>query len=270
MTIFIDRKPHIYLLLFSISYFLFSPKGAAQPLSAYEGGHLITHFEKNPYLFWLQDEDGFIWGMDMNRRLIRFDGYEVETFLYNPTDTTGISGPKVGSIDLESSGKVWINYGNAGIDRFDPIVNQFEHFHQAIIAAKGENPKIYNSFLEDSRGDIWISSQIGLYKYDQKEKIVSFELANDYTHVIFEDLNGNIWAGNPMQESIKKVFPKSGTAQESIPFPYIGNPSTFDKYWLWQPQPVDIAAQRLVFITYNGNLYQYSTSTNSIIMPIKS
>ncbi len=264
MIVFIDRKPCIYLLLFSLFFFLFSPKGAAQPLSAYEGGHLITHFEKNPFLFWLQDEDGFIWGMDMNRKLIRYNGYQVETLIYSPTDTTGISGPKIRNINLESSGKVWIDYGNNGIDRFDPTKNRFEHFHQAIIAAKGENPKFYNSFLEDSRGYIWIGTQIGLYKYDQKEKVVSFELANDYTHVVFEDPNGNVWAGDPMQESIRKVFPKSGTAQESIPFPFIGDPSTFDRYSLSQPQPVDIAAKGLVFIAYIGNLYQFSSSTNAI------
>ena len=75
----------------------------------------------------LQDRTGFIWfGTDDG--LNRFDGYEVKVYRNDPNDNSSISENIIWALWEDHSGNLWIGTKTGGLNKYDPLINKFEHW----------------------------------------------------------------------------------------------------------------------------------------------
>ena len=83
-------------------------------------------------------------------------------YIHNPRNKNSLSNNSIQSIYIDKAGILWIGTFGGGLSRFDPKLEQFEHFTE-------ENSDLPNNViygvLGDDKGNIWVSSNRGISKY---------------------------------------------------------------------------------------------------------
>ena len=254
--------PSCYLLvsLMALLFFLFCHAPLlAQPLSAYRNGHILPLSTGKAFYPAFQDQRGYLWGQDEQGRVVRYDGYELETFQAAPFDTVGLECNGQSYITEDSHGNIWVATGSCGLDRYDPKTGKVERLHDAFHEAREVPAQFYHGVFEDSRQDIWIRAQRQLYKYTPTTR--EFTKVNGYWHLtgILEDHEGNIWALDPfIKRKFYKVSYAEGDTLEEVDFPYIGDPRKVYQF----PVAPTIANQNgeQFFIPFGGHLYHFDVA----------
>ena len=113
----------------------------------------------------LQDQLGFIW-LGANNGLIRYDGYEFETFTSNPSDPSALQGRFVRKLFVDTKGDLWISTKSGGLHRFD---RQTEHF--SLFVSDSTTGFIYD-FAFDEKGAIWLATQKGLFRLEPDNRTI--------------------------------------------------------------------------------------------------
>jgi len=185
--------------------------------------HKLHHIDATDISIELEDTKGWIWAVD-SKGIHRFNVENGEYIFYNNElgDSNSVFSYKVATIYESSDGSIWFSLINAGLGRFDPITNSFEH-----IGYKGVNGLRYiRSFYEDSSGVLWLGTWEGLYQFDRKTQSVhQFPQKNepgeprpqDVTS-IYEDQLGNIWLGMNCG-LLKKYIPTDNSWEIFNPIP---------------------------------------------------
>jgi hypothetical protein len=60
--------------------------------------------------------------------LIKYDGKTFKTFRHEPEKPNSLASNLITSIAVDLSGKIWIACFGSGLDRLDPVTNDFTHF----------------------------------------------------------------------------------------------------------------------------------------------
>ncbi len=151
------------------------------------------------YQFFFQDSRGFIWGADEEYKLIRFDGQTIESFRFDPLDTASHSGCdfwwNMAKFLEDGEGKIWILSSQSCLDRYDPSTGRFEKFRGRLQRLAGEE-KIQGKssyIFEDSRKNIWIAMNVGVFRYALPSKELRFFDTPGNATLVFEDAAKNIW-----------------------------------------------------------------------------
>lgn len=117
-----------------------------------------------------EDRKGFIWiatsGGGLNKYLP-----EANQFVHyrrNPHQKNSLSDDILFSIHEDKSGILWLGTGSGGLNRLDPETGEFEHFDQN---NNFPSNRIYG-ILEDSSGNLWISSTQGITKFNPATRAV--------------------------------------------------------------------------------------------------
>src|SRR5450432_3320864 len=109
-----------------------------------------------------QDRYGYMWFADeRNHQLIRFDGYKMKAYKYDPYDSNSLDRGGTECIAVDSAGYIWTNAAS-GIDKFDPSRNKSIHYRYK----PNESRKVYN-ILIDHLGIVWLGTDAGLDRLDQ-------------------------------------------------------------------------------------------------------
>ena len=75
-----------------------------------------------------QDKWGYMWFVDNgNRYLIRYDGYRMEKYKHNPSDTNSINISGFECIAADSLGNVWFPV-DGGVDKINSITGVATHY----------------------------------------------------------------------------------------------------------------------------------------------
>ena len=118
-----------------------------------------------------QDRRGFMWFATQDG-LNRFDGHHIRSWHHSSEDANSIARNEVLVMLADSDGYLWLGYLD-GLDRFNPETGEAVHFtprlREAANAAAIENPgdQIISALREDARGNIWVTSSSGLYRFDR-------------------------------------------------------------------------------------------------------
>jgi len=151
-----------------------------------------------------QDQQGYMWFINQNLGLQRYDGIEFKTYVHDPKDPNSLAGNYGECLWVDSLDMIWIGTWGAGLDRFDPSTNVFAHFRH--------NPKDLSSIssdtvaavLRDHLGNLWVGTTCGLDLLDKKTgKFQHFtnnpddpaSLSYNRVRVIYEDMAGTLWVG---------------------------------------------------------------------------
>ncbi|MFC2094531.1 two-component regulator propeller domain-containing protein [Bacteroidota bacterium] len=105
------------------------------------------------------------------RREVFDTGGEIFTnYQHDPSDINSLSDNSIQSIFIDDDGIIWIGAFGGGLNRFDPETETFTLFTD-------ENSDLPNnviySVLGDEKGNIWMSSNRGITKYDPVKNIFS-------------------------------------------------------------------------------------------------
>lgn len=162
---------------------------------------------KSDFRILLKDSRGYLWGTDPDGRAYISDGYETRDLDRFIPKCTGFS-----AIFETSDSMIWIG-NKCEVIRYNPFLDRFDLLNSKIVEEVGMAPLKVNSFMEDSHGNIWLSTWAGSIKYDKKKD--SFELASDRPLALlsFEDGKGNIWLDINMDaetDSLFKMNPGNG------------------------------------------------------------
>ncbi len=126
-----------------------------------------------------QDSTGFIWLAGENS-LTRFDGHQFRK--YESSKQSTLPWNKINTIFSDSEGTLWIGSDN-GFSYYNFLKDQF------IAPVSGWNGTLVTSFAEGHNGQLWISTDKGMARFDKKTSQITW---------FFSDEN-ELFAGNIKQ-----------------------------------------------------------------------
>ncbi len=81
----------------------------------------------------------------------------------NPDNPLTISSNAVTAMYEDANGKLWVTTNNGGFNQFDPNTEEFRRIHCAYM---NDNTEVY-SILPDSKNNLWLSTNVGILKYEK-------------------------------------------------------------------------------------------------------
>ncbi len=155
----------------------------------------------------LQDRQGFLWfGTDYG--LFRYDGRELVVYRNDPDQPTSISDNTIWSLYEDRQGMIWVGTANGGLNRFDPISEQFTSWTASPNihpVGPGLSDNSITSILEDHEGIFWIGTyKGGLNRFDPSSQSFYHWFKTPakpyvqnplYITCLFEDRFHNFWLG---------------------------------------------------------------------------
>ncbi len=142
--------------------------------------HLTTErgLTQNGINFITMDTFGYIW-IATEDGLNRYDGYEVKTFRFDPSDKNSPRGNWMNRVYSDSKGRIYIAQAIGGFDIYDQATGKF------------------TSLVNDPDDTTTISGTV-------------------LPSAFLEDTDGNIWIGYPGQ-GLNKYYPKTGKVERFLP-----------------------------------------------------
>ncbi len=115
----------------------------------------------------IQGQKGFLW-MATHRGLIRYDGYQFESFLMDTISDRGVYNNFLYILHQDHTGLIWAGTLNDGLYVFDPHKEEVSHH----FSYEAGNPRSLCSdwvrdITEDPQGNIWVSTLSGLNKIEK-------------------------------------------------------------------------------------------------------
>ncbi len=162
-----------------------------------------------------QDKAGYLWfgtefaGINILKKENKF-----QVLTYNSGEGSSFPPFPYTSVTTDANNRVWIGTDGAGLGYLDRPEKQLHLTGERII---GKETRVF-SLLSDSRGNLWIGSGNGLYKYNPETgKVTHYCSGKDDFHSLggrnvislCEDKTGNIWAGT-IHGGLSKLDPNTG------------------------------------------------------------
>ena len=147
-------------IIFFLSWFCFVAPALVIQLPAQ--AYLVAE-EQNEILYSksihsiIQDRMGFIW-FGTNEGLFRFDGRDVKGYYAKRGDTTSISSNFISSLLEDRDGFIWVGTISEGLNRFDPLVEEFRQFKADPQDSTTVSAKSIQGIAEDGDGNIWLAT----------------------------------------------------------------------------------------------------------------
>ncbi len=164
--------------------------------------HYISNNASLPYEdvdCFIEDSKGNLWIGTNGGGLICFNKTtkKYTQFKHNPADQGSLSNDVVISLCIDHENKLWIGSYFGGLDRLEG--GKFIHYrHNDDITGSISDDRVY-SIIEDSSLKLWVGTFAGgLNIYDRKTDSFihpHYPMSSDYTAVLYEDKQKNIWIG---------------------------------------------------------------------------
>lgn len=122
--------------------------------------------EDNQVVSILKDGGNHLWigtfGGGLHRLNSRAEGFI--SYFNDPKDASSLSNDTVFALFEDREGILWIGTGGGGLDRYVPATDSFVHYTEK----DGLPSNVIYGILEDDAGDLWMSTNNGLVRYDRQ------------------------------------------------------------------------------------------------------
>lgn len=168
----------------------------------------------------LEDQQGNVWVGTRGGGLCRYIRQTglFQSFLNQPGIPTSLSNNVVISLFEDQIGTLWIGTRGGGLNRFDPASQTFEIFRQT----NGLPNDVVEGIIEDTAGNLWLSTNQGICKFDPVKKTFRKYDASDglqgnefSQNVVCKGLQGELFFGGT--NGITTFFPDQVTDNPFIP-----------------------------------------------------
>lgn len=173
--------------------------------------------------------------------------------------TSKISNTHIEDVLPDSKSRLWFTTFNSGVFMFNQLTNELHHFTSSNVAS-GLTTNKTTRLLEDNKGNIWLGSFNGIYRFIDKshqfEQITPTQ--NETIASLMQDSNSNIWIGT-WEKGALQLDSKSMTFKALLPEP--NNPNN-----LQHPQVFDIIEDnnKNLWFASSGSLSKMSTQANNM------
>jgi ligand-binding sensor domain-containing protein/signal transduction histidine kinase len=234
----------------------------------------FKHDSKNPgsisndfVNFVFQDRAGIFWISPFGHGLNKFDPITktFEKFIHYPNNPRSLSHNGIFYVHQDRSGSLWIGTNGGGLNKFDPATKSFTSFTMK----NGLPNDCVQAILEDTHGNLWLSTNKGLCKFNPR----TFTCHN---YDVTDGLQGNTFISNSAQlgangkfyfggsSGFNAFFPDSIKDNAYIPPVVITDFKVFEKSMNYGLTPRDIE------LTYDQDFFSFEFSTLNFIQPQKN
>ncbi len=151
-----------------------------------------------------QDSTGLMW-FGTAEGLNRYDGYNFETFRYNPGDSTSISASFINCIHLTRTGRLWVGT-EKGLDLYDPATESFVKYHADNDSLRLLNNLRIRCIYDDPQGYIYMGGD-GCYIRYHSDAILLNEDKSPTVITSFSLWNKEVRPGDRIDKRV--ILPRS-------------------------------------------------------------
>ena len=173
------NKSFFKVLLVFICNFLFLAVSIYSQTEQFRFTHLTNDdgLSQNKVNAIVQDAYGFIWIGTYNG-LNRYDGYRIDEFLHNKSDTSSLSTNQINALFVDSKKRLWIGTEGGGLNLYNHEKQTFKNYKHNFGNNKSLCSNDINTIFEDLNGTLWIGTSLGLNKYIESE-----DCFDSYQHI---------------------------------------------------------------------------------------
>jgi ligand-binding sensor domain-containing protein/DNA-binding response OmpR family regulator len=157
--------------------------GSGLYLASYNGGNDISFrqfFTKEYIRCLMQDKNNRIWAGSNNGILL----FDPGALLRNESAYKKLSGNEIKTICEDHKGRIWIGTTGGGFSQFIPATNSFINY----TTQQGLSHDIVNGMVEDLQGNLWISTENGVTRFNpEKSTFEIFYFANNTLGNLFSE-----------------------------------------------------------------------------------
>ena len=125
-----------------------------------------------------QTPDSVIWVGTSKWGLIKYDRFSniFIRYKHDPTDSTSLPSGRIRCMIPASDGFIWIGTLGGGLIKFDPVSETFENWRKSDQAGSSIDSKeglpndIVYGILEDAHGNLWMSTNKGISKFNLRDE----------------------------------------------------------------------------------------------------
>jgi ligand-binding sensor domain-containing protein len=135
---------------------------------------------------------------DDGLKRINLDTNETIHYRHNPEDAFTLGNNTILSMHQDQNGTLWIGTYGGGLSRYDPASESFARFTEN----EGLPNNVIYGILEDSSGNLWLSTNFGLSRFDPVNQIFRNFTASDglqsnefNQNAFAKDQSGNMYFG---------------------------------------------------------------------------
>ncbi|MBN2400230.1 MAG: hypothetical protein JXI33_07805 [Candidatus Aminicenantes bacterium] len=167
----------------------------------------------------LQDRNHFMW-FGSEDGLNRYDGCSFKTYRHSRRHDEGLSHERISCLWGDSEGTLWIGTLGGGLDRFDPVLEQFIHYRYDVRNERSLSNNSIRAILPDGQGKLWIGTENGLNLFNPKNgtalRIPHFQMKANIDSpcsilCLHQDRAGILWVGT--RDGLHRYDPASGQCQ---------------------------------------------------------
>lgn len=181
-----------------------------QPNSA-PSGFIFSLYRDRAGTLWLgSDQGGFAKFDPVNEKFTRF--------VHQPHNANSLSHNSVYAMYEDQAGNFWVATAGGGLNLFDRKTLTFKHYTEK----EGLANNVVNGILEDEQGNLWLSTNKGISKFDpKKETFVNFDQrdglqANEFNrHAFCKGKDGRMYFGGV--NGVSAFYPQDLKKNEFVP-----------------------------------------------------
>lgn len=149
-----------------------------------------------------QDSSGVLW-IGTQNGLVKYDGRQFERFLHNPLDSNSLSSNYIESIHIDANNALWIGIYAGGLNKFNPITNQFQRYFLKDEAGK-ELRTMGVNIIQSFQQYIWLGTNNGLHRFNPESGLFKNYYFNresvdiltaNVVRTIYVDKSETLWMG---------------------------------------------------------------------------
>jgi PAS domain S-box-containing protein len=151
----------------------------------------------------VQDGRGFLWFGTIDG-LNRYDGYQLRVFRHESDNARSLASNFVRALYVDRSGTLWVGTVGGGLDRFEPLTEDFVHYRDDPKDPESLGADDVHSIAQDRSGALWIATSRGLDRMDPSTGRFRHyrhdagnpeSLSHDDVYAVLEDARGALWVG---------------------------------------------------------------------------
>ena len=164
----------------------------------------------------LQDQRGFIW-LGTQDGLNRYDGYKFSVYKHDPAQENSISSNFIQALYEDPSGVIWIGTLGGGLNRYDPVTEQFTSWLNNPQETLSISSNSVSSIYPARDGTLWLGTNGGgLNHFDPASGTFSvYHLGDDVILEALVDQDGFVWAGT-FTSGLMRLDPQTGDVTEYL------------------------------------------------------
>jgi len=214
-----------------------------------------------------EDLNGYIWMCTYNGiSMFNPKNNKFINFVHNPGNKNTISAKGIFSIYQDNSGIYWIATVGGGLDRYDGSTGKFTNYNEL----HGLSNNVVYNILEDSRGNLWLSTNYGISKFNKQEETFINIDANDGIQghefnygAAFKNRLGQMFFGG--MNGFNIFMPDLVRTNKNIPNIVITSFKIFEK-----ELPDEYSDGDSIFLAYSENFFSFEYSALDYSIPSKN